>query len=167
MFMRSYCQAAVLCAFASTTPAQQLSAPRSDALVTFYSHAVTVKGGLMGPSLGAFMGRIFEGDHQIAFMEPSRFVTFHLAPGTHVFSAVSWMNKSANHGAHLTLNLEANQHYFVETGTLAVGPPFVIRQVPCGRAALENAHTAPLEFAHLRPDGRSIAVNDVSFPACP
>jgi hypothetical protein len=100
-------------------------------------------------------------------MEPSRFVTLHLAPGSHVFSATSWMDKSAKHGAHLTLIIEANQHYFIEAGTLAIGPLFVIRQVPCAKAALENVHTEPLEFAHLKPDGRPIAMNDLSFPACP
>lgn len=156
------------CAFVLVAAAvgQQPEVPASNALVTFYSRAVTIKGGLAGQSLGAFRGRIFDGDRQLAFMETSRFITFRVSPGAHLFSAVSWMNKNADHGAHLTLSLEASQHYFVEVGTTTLGPPFVIRQVPCEKAASENPHIQSLEAKHLKPAGLSIAVNEPVFPSC-
>lgn len=152
---------------ASISYAQEKTPLSSEAQITFYSFPITVTGGLPGHKPGAFKGRIFDGDHQLAFMEPAHFITFHVASGVHVFSAASWMNKHADNGAHITLNLEANRHYFVQTGTLSFGPPFVIREVNCADAQRDNPHTKPLELVHLSPDGIPVAVRDTSFPQCP
>ncbi len=75
-------------------------------------------GGLPGHEHAAFKGRIYDEDRQLAFMEPAHFVTFNFVPGPHVFSATWWTTKHANSGAHVTLDLIADQHYFIETFVL-------------------------------------------------
>jgi hypothetical protein len=146
--------------------AQPNSSTSDDAYITFYSPPVTLLGGLPRHDLGACKCRIFDGDKQLAFMGPARFITFRIAAGAHVFSAVPWMYKQSNHGAHMDVDAEPGQHYFVECGTPAFGPTFVIREVVCAVARDIGQRTKPLEPAHLRPDGRPILVTETSFPQC-
>jgi hypothetical protein len=145
---------------------QASPSPVEDAQVTFYSNAITLLGGLRGHDLGAFKGRIFDGDHELAFLEPAHFVTFRISPGLHVLSVASWVNKHSKPGAHLTMNIGAGQQYFVECGTTSFGPLFVIRDVACTRAQVTNQKTKPLEVVHVRPDGKPILVLRSSFPQC-
>lgn len=149
-------------ASAQTNPSQV-----EDAQITFYSNPVTLMGGLPHHAPGAFKGRIFDGDHELAFLEPDHFVTFRISPGLHVLSAASWMNKHAEPGAHLTMNIEPGRQYFVECGTTAFGPTFVIKDVPCQRAQAATQKAKPLEAAHVRPDGKPILVSTSSLPSCP
>jgi hypothetical protein len=145
---------------------QASPSPIEDAQVTFYSKPITLLGGLPGHDLGAFKGRIFDGDHELAFLEPAHFVTFRIPPGIHVLSAASWVNKDSNPGAHLTMNIGPGQQYFVECGTTSFGPLFVIRDVACTTAQAANQKTKPLEAVHVRPDGKPILVLRNSFPQC-
>ena len=105
------------------------------------------------------------------FMEPARFVTFNFTPGPHVFSATWWTTKHANSGAHVTLDLVANQHYFIETFVIDTNwlgsVRLYINGVSCEGAQRENVNTKPLEPTHLRPDGIPLAVPETSFPQCP
>lgn len=142
------------------------SVPVEDAQVTFYSNPISLLGGLPGHDLGAFKGRIFDGDHELAFLEPAHFVTFRIPPGIHVLSAASWVNKHSKPGAHLTMNIGPGQQYFVECGTTSLGPLFVIRDVACTRAQAANQKTKPLEAVHVRPDGKPILVLRSFFPQC-
>jgi hypothetical protein len=146
--------------------AQASTSPIEDAQVTFYSNPITVSGGLPGRDLGAFKGRIFDGDHQLAFLEPGHFVTFRISPGLHDLSAASWMNSHSKPGAHITMNIGSGQQYFVECGTTSFGPIFVIRDVACTKAQIANQKTKALEAVHVRPDGKPILVSGSSFPKC-
>ncbi|ADW71547.1 hypothetical protein AciX9_4617 (plasmid) [Granulicella tundricola MP5ACTX9] len=142
------------------------------AQVTFYSHGVTMLGGLPGHDPAAFKGRIFDADHQLAFMEPSHFITFNMAPGLHTLSATWWTAKHSNSGAHITLNLVGGEQYFIETMVLNSGFMFgsvslKIREVTCEGARRDNTHSKPLEATHLRPDGVPIALLSTTFPQCP
>lgn len=144
----------------------QQNSTGDDGYVTFYSRSVTLSGGLPRHDLGACKGRLFDGDKQLAFMEPARFVTFRISAGPHAFSAGPWMYKHSNHGAHVSIHIAPGRHYFLECGT-TFGPPFVIREIACPVAWETGEHTKPLESAHLRPDGRPLLVPEASFPQCP
>ncbi len=156
---------------AAVLPSAAQTAPDAPAQVTFYSHAVTVLGGLPGHQPAAFKGRIFDEDRQLAFMEPGHFVTFNLTPGPHILSATWWIAKHAKGGAHLPINLVANQQYFIETMVLNSGLLFGtvnlhIKDVSCSSAQQDNLHSKPLEPSHLRPDGVPLAVPATAFPPC-
>ena len=64
------------------------------------------------------------------------------------------------------IDVEPGQHYFVECGTRAFGPKFVIREVVCAGAQDMGQRTKPLEPVHMRPDGRPILVTETFFPQC-
>jgi hypothetical protein len=151
--------------------AQNAAPALPQAQVTFYSHRVTMLGGLPGHEHAAFKGRIYDEDRQLAFMEPARFVTFNFTPGPHAFSATWWITKHATSGAHVTLDLVANQHYFIETfvvnTNLSGAVKLYITEVTCEGAQRENVSTKPLEPTHLRSDGIPLAVHETSFPQCP
>lgn len=141
------------------------------AQVTFYSHGVTILGGLPGHDPAAFKGRLFDADHQLAFMEPGHFITFNMAPGLHTLSATWWTTKHSNSGAHITLNLVEGKQYFIETMVLNSGFMFgsvslKIREVTCETAERDNTHSKPLEATHLRSDGVPIALPSTTFPPC-
>jgi hypothetical protein len=138
----------------------------SDAQVTFYSNPVTLTGGLTLDHLAAFKGRIFDGEHQLAFLEPHRFVTFRVVPGLHRFTATSWMVEQPDPGAHVMMNIEAGHQYFMECGTNTFGPIFVIREVSCAKASEANSKARPLEAVHLRTDGMRLFIPQNSFPPC-
>jgi hypothetical protein len=170
--MRLTCTVFFVLGLALPAFAQNVATAPPQAQVTFYSHGVTVMGGLPGHEPGAFKGRIYDEDHQLAFIEPGHFVTFNLNPGLHILSATWWITKHAKGGSHVTINLVADQHYFIETSVLNSGFAFgnlnlVIKEVTCEGAQQDNVHNKPLEPTHLRPDGVPIAVLDKAFPQCP
>lgn len=159
---------------ASIRPMAAQTAPGAlpQAQVTFYSHGITLLGGLPGHDPAAFKGRIFDEDHQLAFMEPGHFVTFNLAPGPHVLSANWWTTKHAKGGAHVLVNLVGDQQYFIETmvlnsGLFGIRVNLLIKEVTCEGAQKDNLRSKPLEPTHLRPDGVPLAVAATAFPQCP
>ena len=160
----------VTAASAQANPASpQAPSGTSDAVVTFYSNPVTVLGGLPGAKKGAFKGRLYDGQEELAFMEPNRFITFHLAPGPHVFAAGSWMGRGAYPPGHLSLELKPGQHYFVEGGVDALlVVRFSLKERTCAEAHEgRRSEPLPLEAKHLRSEGIPAAVKEMSFPACP
>jgi hypothetical protein len=152
---------------ASTAASQDMHDSPSEGLVTFYSNHITVLGGIPGHPWGAFKGRLFDGGDQLAFMEPAHFITFRVVPGMHVFTADSWMNKHSDHGAHITMSVQAGHRYFIETGSFATEPIFGIREVSCQFAQGEGADLKPLESVHFLPAGKLMALPETSFPRCP
>jgi hypothetical protein len=48
------------------------------ALVTFFSNGMSLLGGLPGHRSQSFRGKLFDGDQQLASMEPAHFITFTL-----------------------------------------------------------------------------------------
>jgi hypothetical protein len=146
---------------------QDMHPSSSDSFVTFYSNHITVLGGIPGHRWGAFKGRLFNGVDQLAFMEPAHFITFRIEPGIHVFTANSWINRNADHGAHITMNIQAGHWYFLETGSFATEPAFGIREVSCQFAQGEGADLKRLEPAHIRQTGQQLTVPETTFPPCP
>lgn len=155
---------------ANTAPETTVVSKPPEAQVTFYSHGMTILGGLPGHTHGAFKGRVYEGTHQLAFMEPAHFVTFSFAPGPHEFGATWWVTKDAQKGPHVLINLADNQHYFIETYVKNInifgGVDLLIKEVTCDYAKRDNADSKPLEQPHLRPDGRTAFVPETAFPGC-
>jgi hypothetical protein len=149
----------------SSAAPQDISDSTPEAYVTFYSNHITILGGTPGHRWGAFKGRLFDGVDQLAFMEPAHFITFKISPGTHVFTANSWMNKHSEHGAHMTIDIRPGRRYFIETGSFP--GDFGIRNVNCQFAQSESHNIKSLEPAHFRSAGKTIAVIETSFPACP
>ena len=158
----------IICSLSAIPAApQNTNEPPSEALVTFYSNHITMLGGFSGHRWGAFKGRLFNGVDQLAFMEPAHFITFRVSPGIHVLTANSWMNKHSDQGAHITVDLHAGRRYFIETGSFTAEPMFGIRNVDCQFARSEAADLKPLEPAHFRPAGKTVAVSEATFPSCP
>lgn len=153
----------------SAALAQRDPTSGSNAQVTFYSHRVTLLGGLVGHSPAAFKGRLFDADEQLAFIEPGHFVTFEMTPGNHVFTAASWMAMHAKGGSPTAIDLAADQQYFLEVQVLKVGlggTRTLVKEVTCEAAKQDNIAAKPLEPVHLRPAGRALIVSQTSFPLC-
>jgi hypothetical protein len=152
---------------AASTIAQDNAKSETEALITFYSNHITLLGGTLGHPWGAFKGRVFDGDKQLAFMEPAHFVTFRIPVGVHVLAANSWMDKNSKKGAHITMNIEAAHRYFIECGSFAGPPVFGIREVSCQSAQSVGKSLKPLEPVHLRAAGSPFVIPETSFPNCP
>jgi hypothetical protein len=147
--------------------AQSVPPPAGDAQVTFYSNPISLSGGLTARKPAAFRGRIFDGDHQLAFLVQGRFVTFAFPSGIHEFSAAPWFNQHESPGAHLVIDVESGHQYFIECGATTFGPPILIRESACAVVQPIGSKLKPLEAAHLRPDGKQLLVPGTSFPQCP
>jgi hypothetical protein len=160
---------ALSCTFCRSQAQSAAISPDKEAEVTFYSNNITARGGLPGHQAGAFKGRLFDEDRQLAFMEPGHFITFKVPAGLHTFSATNWMAKHATNGAHVTLDLAAGEHYFIQALVLSTylgSTTTYINKVTCEGAAQEAKHSKPLERNHLRPDGAPLAVAETAFPTC-
>jgi hypothetical protein len=150
---------------ASEVPAQNVQ----PALVTFVSNGVSLTGGFPGQKSQSFRGKLFAGNESLAMMQPAHFTTFTFKPGTLEFTAQTWMATGPAGGAHLTIDLVAGKHYFVEVRTRNAWPVtkmFGIKEITCQQALKEHEHDKPLEAEHIKEGGESIAVVEPSFPAC-
>ena len=157
----------LLFASASCARGQTASTLPSQVTVTFYSSGSSWRSGWPG-KLGPFLGRLFDGEHQLAFIDRGRFVTFSLLPGVHVFAADWWTSHHPG-GAHLTVELEPDEHYFIRLAVQSGSFGSVaqhIQQVTCEGAQQDNTATKPLDRKHIKPDGLSSFVNAASFPLC-
>jgi hypothetical protein len=159
----------------TSTPAPAPVAP--NAQVTFYSSSKpsnAIKGMLPGYKHGPFFGGIFDGDHLLAQMAATYFITFNLAPGPHVLSASSSGYRPSK-DALLPITLVANEHYFIRIdsmsrlSTLVIFdiPKAIIEQIPCADAQTENVKAKPLKPKRIWPDGVPLAVAETAFPKCP
>jgi hypothetical protein len=140
------------------------------ALVTFVSNPPFFKGGLPGQSSASFAGNLFVDDDQLARMKPGHFVTISFVPGTYHFTATTWMSNGPALGAHLTLDLAAHHHYYVELRNRASFPvtkQFGIKQIACEEAFHNNANAKPLDPKNLMLAGKNNVIAETSFPTCP
>jgi hypothetical protein len=138
-------------------------------LVTFVSNGMSLTGGFPAQKSQSFRGKLFAGNQSLAMMQPARFTTFTFKPGTLEFTAQTWMATGPAGGAHLTIDLVAGKHYFVEVRTRNSWPAtkmFGIKEITCQEALREHEHDKPLEVDHIKEGGESIAIVEPSFPAC-
>lgn len=101
------------------TPPPQKAQP---ALVTFVDNGMSLGGGLPGQKSQSFRGKLFIENVLLAEMQPAHFITFDLQPVTVEFTAQTWMATGPHGGAHITLNLVAGKHYFIEVRTKEAWP---------------------------------------------
>ena len=116
--------------------------------VTFYSAGDFWKASMPGYKYGMFTGPIFDNKQQLANITAGHFVTFNLSPGTHIFSTNYWVAQTSKGGAHLKVDLVANQHYYI--GTYLKTTPLLIMSIPhieqttCNEAQKRAARAKPL-----------------------
>jgi hypothetical protein len=156
--------------FALPMLSQTTSATAPKAQVTFYSSGSFLKTAIPGYKYGNFAGKIFDEYDQLAMIRPGHFITFSLDPGPHTFSANTWLSPRPEGGGHLTLDLAANQHYYIgayiETTPLLVISTFRLEQRTCQQAIDDNHNTTALDPKHLRKYGQATVVAQTSFPSC-
>ncbi len=139
--------------------------------MTFYSNGSLLKSAKPGYKEGAFLGLIFDDKQPLAKMKSGSFVTFTFDPGPHVFSTNYWWDKSPKGGAHVTLDLAANKHYYVATYfkttlALVVQRPR-IEQSLCEDAQKNATHAKPLPSSDVEKEAMPFMLAENSFPACP
>lgn len=152
--------------------AAQASAPETQyAEVTFYSNASILKIELPYSKHAFFYGEIFDGQTKIATMRHGRFLTLHLSPGAHVFSA-SFSGRHPAKNSQLSLNLVVGQSYFIRAEgeyknfvyfELGKGR---LDEVSCATAHAEAGDTKPLKEKHIAKSARSETVALTSMPPC-
>jgi hypothetical protein len=148
--------------------AQGTTAASPQVQVTFYSSGRFLKSAIPGNKHAMFLGRIMDGNKQLAMLTPGHFVTFNLDPGQHILTANSWMIASPFGGGHLKINLVPGQHYYVGTylESLVVASKFRVEQRTCQEAQEDNKTTKPLSREHIKEYGLASAVAATSFPTC-
>lgn len=138
------------------------------ALVTFVDDGFSALGGTPGQRSQSFRGKLFIENQLLATIEPAHFITFALDPVTVEFTAQTWMATGPAGGTHITLNLEAGKHYFIELRTRQSWPiskMFGVKEITCQQAQKEHAHDVPLEASHVKVTDPPVGVES-SFPAC-
>jgi hypothetical protein len=138
-------------------------------LVTFVDNGMSLAGGFPGGKSQAFRGKLFVEDELLATMQPAHFITFTFQPVTVEFTAQTWMATGPTGGAHITLDLVAGKHYFIEVRTRQAWPAtkmFGIKEITCQQALKEHEHDKPLEASHAKAGGDPAVVMETSFPAC-
>jgi hypothetical protein len=151
-----------MCAFA-----QEAGSAASSAQVTFYTIGLLKSEftGLTDFKHDPFIGNIFDGDQELALLEPGRFVTFNLQPGEHVFSG-NWKSRHRpDPKAVLKLSLVANQHYYVGIFGASFHMSPSIGQASCKEASKYGGK--PLESKRIGASVAGLVVNERAFPQCP
>jgi len=142
--------------------------------VTFYSGNLPAKDALKTAIVPAgtepFSGWLFDGDEKLARARIGRFMTFHITPGPHSFSATYRSDKPGTAIVHI--NVEADHHYCVRLSAKYANYYVVplssvsgrIDEVPCQKAFQEAGTIRPLETKHVEPAARGELVVSTSFP---
>jgi hypothetical protein len=142
--------------------------------VTFYSAGFPVKDVLktvvVPVGTEPFGGWLFDGQKRLAHARGSRFITFHLTPGPHSFSATYRSSKPGS--ATALIDIQADHHYCVRLSTKYVNYYIAglgsvagkIEQVPCQQAFQEAGTTKPLEAKRVEPTAQPEWDTSASFP---
>ena len=166
--MMTFCWLFAAISATAQNRAQTPATPPPRVRVTFYSSGdkvMTIPG-----SRAAFIGKLFDNDRELALINRRRFVTFRLAPGTHIFSSNWWPTTAPAGGAHLTIDLVAGHHYYISTSFEEggfEGEHMIVQEVTCQDARLASAGMRPLEDKHVRPEANATEIEETSFPKCP
>jgi hypothetical protein len=142
--------------------------------VTFYSAALPTKDALKTLAVPAgnmpFRGWLFDGEEKLAHARIGRFMTFHLTPGPHLFSATYGASQPGS--ATALINIQADHHYCVRLSARYESYYVVplssvagrIDQVPCQQVFQEAGTTKPLEAKRVEPAARLESDSSASFP---
>jgi hypothetical protein len=155
------------------------------AKVTFYSDAIEAKDalriGLVPAGNEPFPGWLYDGSDKLAHFLPGHFVTFHLQPGIHAFSA-SGSSKRPSSGvpqgnSHrpssvLHLEIERGENYCVRLSAKYVNWAVIpmqtyeprIEQVPCNEEINEAKNTKPLDKKRIEKSAQDDIDPSLVFP---
>ena len=153
-------------------------ATAQNATVTFYSPPDPVSHQIKEGFAAAFSfsggfpfrGSIFDGEHQLASLTPSNFVTFELARGPHVFSA-TFSRSHPSKKYTLPLDINVGEHYFIrittkwKDGGIVSDPQF--ERVDCRIASQENATSHTLKIASIPKNAQSLVSPSSAALTCP
>jgi hypothetical protein len=115
-------------------------------------------------------GRIFDGEQELAKMRTSRFVTFQIPAGVHVFSARFDIQHHAGKKNTLNLDLKEGGHYYLRFTAIAkdlVTIELDLKETECAVAAHESEKSRPLEEKYVPVQARSLLLKQALMPACP
>jgi hypothetical protein len=152
-----------------------------DAIVTFYSHGSYLTSGIPGTAHDIYIGSIFDGSQGVFsfrgkfIAHNNRFITLRFAPGPYTFGASN--GKRPEPRESLSINLEANEHYFIRAQGESQGVPgvFTIQHgrldlMTCSEAQIDIAKAKPLNGSALwkeaRPKYVPLVVDESSARSC-
>jgi hypothetical protein len=147
------------------------AAPPHDAVVTIYSNGNIFTTGAPYANHAAFLGRIFDGKQPVGFVQPGHFLTLHLSPGPHVFSA-SLNTKHPAANSQLPLDLADGRMYFIRVQEESRGALFMgsetgrLELVTCQIAHQEAANAGPTNSKRIVLEMRDKVASAVSMPSC-
>jgi len=149
-----------------------------DAVITFFAPGSMWKAvghGEMMAGIGSrqipFQGWVFSDGDNIAHMRSRHFVSFHVTPGPHTFSA-SWNKAHPEEKASLTLDINPAGQYFIFVGGEEKGALIIqllrssIAPVNCSEAFAVASGFKALSAGAVDKDARAHLVDSVYFPKC-
>lgn len=142
--------------------------------VTFYTpgnSAKSVTGSLLPRSQQPFTGWLFDGPQRLAHVQPGRFITFHLNPGTHTFTVPYHSDRPGKDS--LVINVGSGSQYCVRLYAKMTNFELIpyerinsqIGEVSCQHAQSEAAHMKPIEIKRVDPAVRAELDPATSFPS--
>lgn len=127
-------------------PAYAAAVPQ-DAEITFYSNGSVLSASTPHANHAEFIGVLFDNNQRIGLVQPRHFLTLHLAPGPHVFSAS--YSKHAAKNSQLALELTEGGRNFVRVQAEYRG--IFLIETDKGRLDLVDCKTALQEAAKETP----------------
>jgi hypothetical protein len=115
-------------------------------------------------------GRVFDGEQELATMRTSRFVTFQIPAGLHVFSARFDIQHHAGKKNTLNLDMKEGARYylrFTSTAKDIVTTELDLKETECAVAVHESEKSRPLEVKYVPAEARRLLLKQASMPACP
>lgn len=122
------------------------TAPK-DAEITFYSNGSVLASNTPYANHAAFLGWLFDDNQRIALIQPKHYVTLHVSPGPHVFSASFSKHPAKN--SQLSLDLTEGGKYFVRVQAEWRG--ILVLETRKGRLDLVDCQIALQETAKATP----------------
>ncbi|MGB7549645.1 MAG: hypothetical protein WBM14_18065 [Terracidiphilus sp.] len=147
------------------------AAPRHAAGVTFYSDGNVITTGAPYANHAAFLGWLFDGKKPIGFIQPKHFLTLHLSPGPHKFSA-SLSTKHPAENSQLPIDLAEGGMYFIRVQEESRGALFMgsekgrLNLVTCEVAHQEAANARPTDSKRIVPEMRDKVTSATLIPSC-
>lgn len=147
------------------------SVPTPGAEVTIYSNGNILTTGAPRANHAAFLGWLYDGSRSIGFIQPKHFLTLHLPPGPHAFSA-SLSAKHPAENSQLSLDLAEGGKYFIRVQEESRGALFMgaekgrLDLVTCQIAHQEAANANPTDPKRIVQEMRDKVTPARSMPPC-